>query len=328
MEKNNFKISFCKKKEIEDVNRFSQTLGEGNVIYLPTIAEPIMWRYKNNKLNGKLSLMLLKDRKKIIGCAGVLYRKAFIISREVESAWVTDAIIDPKYYKFPFLFESLEKYCIRNVQVPVFLGFQSKKRIFDMRRKFNDCCPVDAYFFRIVLSATSYEISSFGFEIMETTFLDKRFDAFFRRVRKQYTFICDREEEFLKWRYRENPLNTYRIVEAYLGRKLVGYIIFREEPGEKKGYILDIMVDKNAAKCVYPLFLSAFKYFNKKKVKEVQCLLSSEFYIKYCLKMGFYPFEKVFSLIRITDKKLKNRYLKNKKDIHFTMGDGDYLGYK
>lgn len=60
---------------------------------------------------------------------------------------------------------------------------------------------------------------------------DSRYDELAERLCQLRPLVGLRDQRYLNWRYRQNPLARYHVIEAQSARGLEGYILFEEESG-------------------------------------------------------------------------------------------------
>lgn len=66
-----------------------------------------------------------------------------------------------------------------------------------------------------------------GYQLEEVTEATEEFDAFFTRVAPSYKFLVQRNAQYLRWRYLQNPDNRYVIIAIRKWRRLAGWIVYR-----------------------------------------------------------------------------------------------------
>jgi hypothetical protein len=75
---------------------------------------------------------------------------------------------------------------------------------------------------------------------------DKRFDAFWERIKDKYAIMTVRDQTFLRWRFAPVAGHTYHVLAAMTGDELVGYIVLRitdEIRGIPSGLVMDLLLD-------------------------------------------------------------------------------------
>ncbi len=66
-----------------------------------------------------------------------------------------------------------------------------------------------------------------GIQLEQVKELDPLFDRFWEKARMLYPVIGVRDRSFLKWRYFQNPVRTYRVYRSIEDRQMTGYLIVR-----------------------------------------------------------------------------------------------------
>ncbi len=103
-----------------------------------------------------------------------------------------------------------------------------------------------------------------------------------------------RSREYLAWRYRDNPLGTFRVKAAFSGERLLAYAIYNVDGGSAKGPVgigriadWDIFTTE-AGKGLLPLlFKQVVVEFSHMKVEQILITLSDEVSAEAAEKTGF-----------------------------------------
>jgi hypothetical protein len=95
-----------------------------------------------------------------------------------------------------------------------------------------------------------------GWRVERVRHLDERWDELFRRVRKDYRLLIERDARYLEWRYARCPDVESFIWAVFRRRRLVGWSVFRHrgEQGERLAWG-DALFDP-AAPAALPLLLA------------------------------------------------------------------------
>ncbi|HEY4641855.1 MAG TPA: GNAT family N-acetyltransferase [Thermoanaerobaculia bacterium] len=82
-----------------------------------------------------------------------------------------------------------------------------------------------------------------GYQLELVTEVTSEYDAFFARVAPFYRFLVERNAQYLRWRYLQNPDHRYVLIAIRKWRKLAGWIVFRIR--ENRFTIGDALFDPN-----------------------------------------------------------------------------------
>ncbi|HTQ79528.1 MAG TPA: hypothetical protein VMM92_06005, partial [Thermoanaerobaculia bacterium] len=75
-------------------------------------------------------------------------------------------------------------------------------------------------------------IGRIGWRVSRLYHFDRRFDAFFHRVRHAYGLLLERDSRYLEWRYATCPDTRYCIYGLFHFNRLAGWSVFRQK-GER-----------------------------------------------------------------------------------------------
>ena len=65
--------------------------------------------------------------------------------------------------------------------------------------------------------------------IEEISFSDDRLENFWNRIKEDYAVICNRNKDYLQWRYKSIPGYEYKTFGAIIANELSGYVVLRVE---------------------------------------------------------------------------------------------------
>jgi hypothetical protein len=86
-------------------------------------------------------------------------------------------------------------------------------------------------------------IQSSDFKIEGISSFDTNINAFWDKVKNYYTFILEKNQKFLNWRYCDPQSGTYFIYEALFNTEVLGYITVKitKEDEYSEGFIMDLL---------------------------------------------------------------------------------------
>jgi GNAT superfamily N-acetyltransferase len=82
-------------------------------------------------------------------------------------------------------------------------------------------------------------LSTPGDAVLELKGFDARFDRLWNQVKDDYPIIARRDQQYLQWRYAENPAEHYRILAHVEDETLLGYAVFKRYQNELQ--IVDVL---------------------------------------------------------------------------------------
>lgn len=129
--------------------------------------------------------------------------------------------------------------------------------------------------------------------LKEIVKFDQRFNILWGKIKKSYRNIFVRDEEFLSWRYMQNPKRSYKIFTAESNNgQIYAYVVLRitQVNDLKVGYIVDILSDEEELGGIGCCLLirRALEYFRKESVAIAGCLmLRNKIYFGLLKRNGF-----------------------------------------
>lgn len=126
-------------------------------------------------------------------------------------------------------------------------------------------------------------------DIEECENVGEEFDQFWERIQQEYPVIIQRNSQFLKWKYLEQPHVQYRFLKASRANKMCGYLIFRcaKPPESNSGIIADILTHPDDQATKKALLANALDRFKSEKVKYVYAASSMTSYQQAFNALGF-----------------------------------------
>jgi hypothetical protein len=193
-----------------------------------------------------------------------------------------------------------------------------------------------AYYFLSYLNKmkTSNHIQSINYDvdIIDINHFDNSYDIFWNNIKNNYSFILEKNKEYLNWRYCDSRSGSYIIKIAKQGEQIVGYIILRINRYDKKyprGYIVDLMSLPNFYNASYMLVQNALRYFEEKNVNvntayfvensKYEDILKTSGFIKVPNKMH------IFYQHLNNDINIGELIREDPNKLQLTMGDTDWI---
>jgi hypothetical protein len=170
--------------------------------------------------------------------------------------------------------------------------------------------------------------------IREASEFDSRVDIFWKQVSDDYSFIVERRQEYLNWRYCDSRGGDYHVLIAEEGGSLIGYCVFRVSRYNEdysRGYIIDLLTLPNKNGVSEALIQEAVEFFDDCNVNIIDCLAIRRSQLGNSLRQcGFVDSQSkqflVVNMKSMTDEEMErysNRF--TMKKMHFTYGDLDAI---
>ncbi len=168
-----------------------------------------------------------------------------------------------------------------------------------------------------------------GLCVEEVKVFDKSFDELWQRAGKSYNIAVVRDTKYLKWRYTDCPIHTYKTFAATSGGRLEGYVICSAttEDGVKKGRVVDIFMEKDNAGAAGLLINRAMDWFREEGCDLAVTWGYDGWWLgELFLRAKFVEKETPHDLIvRSAADELDMEYLTDPANWYLTMGDSDYF---
>jgi len=111
-----------------------------------------------------------------------------------------------------------------------------------------------------------------GLKVTDMDRFDERIDAFWERIKDSYSFITERTQGYLNWRYRDPRGGIYAVKQAVENGIIVGYMVLRVNryvESSPQGYIVDLCTLKTRLDCAEALVNEAVRFFDDAGVNVV-----------------------------------------------------------
>jgi len=310
------------------------------------------WMYQENPA-GKPIIWVAQHGKTIIGHHAIIPIRMKIADENLMGSQGVNAATHPSYQR-QGIFSSIAARCNRDTPVhniPLTFGF-SRKRVEPIlkrhARRVHICSmvsmvkvlnwrPLLARYLPsdILIRTTSLALrktvrsGSVGAQAKEDlrvqriSKFDGRFTRFWNAISRSFQIVVIRDQEYLNWRYVDNPEGNYVIYIAGKKKNILGYCVLKEDHQKDKtlGLIVDILGFQNGRNAVSCLIQTAVEYFQKRNADLVVCIMSEKNpYKAALLKAGFgnSPFRKMALTCTIpptTDAKNKRAQFKQSVTI-------------
>jgi hypothetical protein len=167
-------------------------------------------------------------------------------------------------------------------------------------------------------------------EVVDVDCFDESIDEFWNRLKKDYSFICERSARFLNWRYRDSRGGRYVVKAAREAGDLVGYIVLRVNrfnTDNPAGFIVDVCTFKGKSDVARILYDEAMSFFDSADVNVVNyCGVRGNWLAELLGEYGFFDSRHVIH-VGCTGVSLRPEFLKQflADDVLFHYGDFDWI---
>jgi len=158
--------------------------------------------------------------------------------------------------------------------------------------------------------------------------VDERFDELWQRRRDDYEISIVRDTTYLRWRYFQNPVQTYTVLAAEKEGRLEGFIVVCLRVGFiNRGFIVDMLADPSDDELCRSLLSEALRFLGRLGVNNVSCWwLEHMPAFDICRQMGFVVQETNHDLIvRTHNDRWDNDFLSERRRWYFCFGDTDHV---
>jgi hypothetical protein len=193
--------------------------------------------------------------------------------------------------------------------LPILLDIFRCQEIISMKRQTwsKYYCSFLALLPQMILSFKNllYLRHTYQFQIRQVYELSEEWDHFAEEMSQHYPVIQLRNSKYLRWRFLENPIHKYRLLEARCEKKLEGYLVYiinpwpeREKNNLSCGYIVDFLVPptSNGSKTLHDLIYRAkTEFINQKAVISTTICNIPHYFSKVFSKSGFWKVPAFFA---------------------------------
>jgi GNAT superfamily N-acetyltransferase len=315
------------------------------------------WKYRERPPdNGPAPhLLLMKDRRKIIGMYGAVFLRVSVLGKIRWVANYCDLIIHPDYRG-----RGLSRRLIRAMyeEYPTGFGWQTRAGLratqsLSVSRSACIVPLVKVVDFKCLLQyggvrqhvtrcsrhltasmrRTARHIREIsdreGVTVARKDTFDRGVNNLWQRARRDYPVIGVRDRNYLDWRFLCRPDVRYKLHEASKGNETVGYLVLRSHvrAGIKIGYLVDFLVDGGDPGIIGALFHKAVASLRSEGVGIILCRATSHSYRRILKRLGFFPLiwmRRTQFHPRDASNDPKIRIFRDPRNWFLTMGDGDF----
>lgn len=266
------------------------------------------WQYFANPNCVDPPIYLALKEGYIAGSMGYIPIRLIINGREVDAAWMIDAMTHPDFRRMGIsmrLHERIEK----DFTVILAKSISNMISPLDHKRNYVFIRPA-RYMVRVIdyknflkallkdkkstinnatVKSPEQMVSPIGFERVRQ--FDHRFDELADNIKYQFEYMIKKTALYLKWRYLECPLAKYIIFQSCAGDTLKGFVVLRivREGGIKMGWIVDLSVSPSDSDIFNKLIQGSLAYFKMQQVVCVYTLASHRSIKRNLYKKLFLP---------------------------------------
>ena len=213
--------------------------------HVPFCQERWMWQYGKG-FHGPNRAWVCEDAQKIVGFAGLIRHRWYILGRQQDCYMPNDAMTHPDYRHqgmHAAVFTMMLEY-IKSTGAPMCYVLPNEKSIREAEKQgWTKVFPMPLVI-RELKTGTG-RLSKASVDVDEITFFDSRADRLCESFKDRFHFFHVRDFDYLNWRYVKKPDDTYRIFCVCRGNDLLGYMVFklyREGSDTIRSHIVDLLV--------------------------------------------------------------------------------------
>tara|TARA_B100001540_G_C15768813_1_gene625317 strand:- start:636 stop:1613 length:978 start_codon:yes stop_codon:yes gene_type:complete len=285
-----------------------------------------IWKFKGKNPFGKSVSYFSTNKKKIIAHFGAIPLGWYIKNKYVLSGCSIAMMIKPEWQN---------KGLIKFVGDKVFQDLKMKKvklvygypnlRAHDLHIKFWNYENLIKQYTYILKTKSTYTPSKFN--AVEIKKFDKNYDIFWKKNKKNYKAILDRNSKFLNWRYFNRPDKKYycfKIIDSKQSN--LGYFVLKiyKYKNVKKIHIVDLFIKKLKTNDLISICQTILNVIHKKKLNqsEISFWLNGDKNLVNAFKFfGFKKNSYRWMILKGIDEKYFKAYKAELKNPYFTMGD-------
>lgn len=248
------------------------------------------WRFIENPF-GKGIIKLLFDNDKLIGHYAVVPMNVQLQGELLKAVFSMTTMTHPEYSGqgiFTYLSEATYKLCQQRGFHFVY-GFPNKNSYygFTHKLKWNDLGKITTLEKKIQSKAQK---NPARIVVKKIEHFEGAVNPLWDKVKQGYTIIIPRTEEFLNWRFVENPEVNYEKHIALDGNDCVlGYVVLKVyiEEDAARGHIVDMIsiADEGVVKL---LLEYSYEFFLEKGIRDISCWIPEDsFYSEILRRQGF-----------------------------------------
>ena len=328
------------------------------------------WRYYSHPtIKSKVFVIPAEESNVVAGMRPVTFLPIQSDGKEVLSAWLTAVVTHPRYRgmgifsnlvrhslknareagaRFAFTFPNDRSYAIYKkkvewryvgaipLHVKILRPFAIIKMGIGMIPLLRRYIKQRSWDVRAVAGSSNvFSDGSKEFKINSADCIDSEYDQLWRRVSEKFKIVVNRDADYLRWRYLENPITEYTILEARRkgDNRLLGYLVTTIQVRGTKtlGLIVDLLVENENLDVCRVLVRSANAWFLKSGVAIAAALIKKcHAFAKGLQQCGYYLMPnsitpKKFHVIvsDLTNNKEFEDYISDFNNWYLTWGDTD-----
>jgi len=324
------------------------------------------WKFKDNPSKSSLISIGVTDDK-IISCSHRITTRLKIGDSVLLCSSVLDSAVHPNFRKMgiytkmdemgrEFMTKSGIKYSFRITGNPILVKHHSKYRNLFQHITFEYIWIQDIdwhlqmmhtrsaglykYGFRLIKLVNRFRntyalpaSSDHDFRIKEITSFDDAINQFWNKIKDHYTFIVERNKDYLNWRYCDSRGGNYVVKVAEIGGQELGYIVLRVNKYRENypvGYIVDLCTLPDRLDVANALVRDAVQYFDDRNVNVIRCqVIKNHPYEKIFKRYGFLNKRHRIHVFCIPHATISDELIKlqtnSPNKAHFVYGDYDEI---
>lgn len=313
------------------------------------------FRWKLFDCPGRRLSLSIFDSGKLVGFCGVQNLKNAFRKGEEPCVQLTDMMIEPKYRKlvawkmiarhlWDFLFPEFmiygytnkssyrgvtalfNKYLILKAGLPIYSSVLNAGTFLKVKRAIN----LPGLNFSSMVHKLALKVRPNGeYEINEVSAPTKEYDLFWKNASADLEWGLVKDRQYLDWRFKQCPVESYKIIEARKGGELHGYMVtcLKQEPHYRRGFIADWLVPSGEPGALKALLKHTLRSFIARKADITTLWVSARHEEIAGLLKSFFFFKRAPEKILINAYKpdRHDKILTDFKNYFVNMGDSDHI---
>ena len=285
---------------------------------LPNPLEVWKWKYRQSPLETNIIVSTVGEE--VVGAGHCIKMNVKLGNRVLTSFYDDDYVTKPEYRKLGVykaitnLTDEVKKdasadFCYWITSNPIILTKTMIHEQVTFPAPFSDLIRVkniDQFIEKFSIEETSLLRASYlskkeatkpipsprtDFSIIDVELFDERFESFWDKISDNYDYFLMRNNDYMNWRFNQNPNLKYKVKAAISNGKIIGCVVI--EVFNDKGYldssIFDLLFHPNRIDVISPLFEEAIHYCDS---LDVDCIslttMQDNKYQKIAESLGFF----------------------------------------
>lgn len=294
-----------------------------DVFYKEMQLEYWKWRYKKSK---QMYINLMWDDEKLVGHYA-LFPIDVILNGKITKTGFSMTTMTLKEYSGLGIFSTLAKnlYLDSFNDLNIIWGFPNNNSLHGFVKNLNWIHICDINMLVKDISSEDRDAQYDNKYINEIKEFSSEYNDLNLKVASKYNFIVNRNEDYLNWRFVQNPVNKYHILEYKRENILKGYCVYKLYKN-KESYFIDTVDILAVDKYIFSeLILKVILEAKKRQIKYVNIWMEDEELKNLLYDVGFIDSGNVthFGMCKNNEMKCLKNINSDLRKYYLTMSDSD-----